>query len=564
MVAVAAATVSGVDIAAVEGQSFTGNVVSGLACPVASATITWGDGTSSAGTYDGSTGVQGSHTYAEEGTYSGSVSYTYMAARPCQGSTGTASFQATVQDAPLSAAGVNLSGTSGQPLSGVVAHFTDANPGAGQFSAQINWGDGSSSAGTVAAAAGGGFDVTGTHTYQTAGSYPVSSTIADVGGATTTASSTAQVAQTALPPPSATIPTPADGATYTLGQVVSASYSCSPGAGAQLKPGADGCSAPIASGSPIDTSTAGAHTFVVIATDTDGQSATATSQYTVQTPPPPKRTLTVTTSGTGTGTVTGSDINCGGGPGHVMCSTTAVDGTQLTLTALPVLGSRFTGFTGGGCGAQSPCTVTLDASKTVSASFHECLAFQYKRNVLLLEAKRAYRNALFDALEDRLRQELKSQPQVLAYRIAKVEKDRARFNALIDRRLAGLPCDPKAGVAVVRIKGTLVETVKGNRLPFPVTCPKTSTHICAGKIKLIYNGKAIMSARFKVTPGHTTDARLTLTKTADKLIEQTRKSGRQFKGRLELISPGLPNGVETVAIRGSSPGKVAIRPSLPG
>jgi hypothetical protein len=210
MVAVAAAAVSGVDVAAVEGQSFTGNVVSGLVCPVASATITWGDGTSSAGTYDGSTGVQGTHTYAEEGTYSGSVSYTYTAARPCQGSTGTASFQATVQDASLTAAGVNLSGTAGQPLSGVVAHFTDANPGAdaGEFSAQISWGDGTRSFGTVAAAPAGGFDISGTHTYNTAGSYAVSIAVTDLGGSTTTANSAAQIAAPPPPPPPPPSPPP--------------------------------------------------------------------------------------------------------------------------------------------------------------------------------------------------------------------------------------------------------------------------------------------------------------------------------------------------------------------
>jgi hypothetical protein len=203
MVAVAAAAVSGVDVAAVEGQSFTGNVVSGLVCPVASATITWGDGTSSAGTYDGSTGVQGTHTYAEEGTYSGSVSYTYTSARPCQGSTGTASFQATAQDAALSATGVNLSGTAGQSLSAVVAHVDDANPSgsANDFSAQITWGDGSTSSGSLSPAGGGGFDVTGTHTYNTAGNYPVSTSITDIGGSSTSANSTAQIAAPAAQPP---------------------------------------------------------------------------------------------------------------------------------------------------------------------------------------------------------------------------------------------------------------------------------------------------------------------------------------------------------------------------
>jgi hypothetical protein len=203
IVAVAAAAPAGVNITAVEGQSFTGSVVTGLSCPLASATITWGDGTAtSAGMSDGSMGIQGTHTYAEEGTYSGSVSYTYTSPRPCQGSTQTASFQATVQDAPLTATGIDVNGTAGQSLSAVVAHVDDANPSgsANDFSAQITWGDGSVSSGSLSAA-GGGFDVTGTHTYNTAGNYPVNTSITDIGGSSTGANSAAQIAAAPPPPP---------------------------------------------------------------------------------------------------------------------------------------------------------------------------------------------------------------------------------------------------------------------------------------------------------------------------------------------------------------------------
>src|ERR1035441_7774172 len=119
----ASAAAAGVNITAVEGQSFTGKVVDIGSCSLASATITWGDGASSAGTSDGSTGIQGTHTYAEEGAYSGSVSYTYVVTRFCPTGTQTVSFQATVHDAPLTATSANMSGTAGQPASGVVAHF---------------------------------------------------------------------------------------------------------------------------------------------------------------------------------------------------------------------------------------------------------------------------------------------------------------------------------------------------------------------------------------------------------------------------------------------------------
>ena len=78
--------------------------------------------------------------------------------------------------------------------------------------------------------------------------------------------------------------------------MVNASYACAPGAnGGVLKPGAAGCSGPVANGSPIDTVGYGAHTITVTTTDTDGQTATITRHYTLDysiklpTPVRPKR-----------------------------------------------------------------------------------------------------------------------------------------------------------------------------------------------------------------------------------------------------------------------------------
>jgi hypothetical protein len=90
-------------------------------------------------------------------------------------------------------------------VSGVLAHFDDADPAgqASDFSAQIQWGDGSSGAGSVGPAPGGGFDVSGTHTYGSRGSFTVSVSIADAGGSTAQASGTATVtASTPAPAPS--------------------------------------------------------------------------------------------------------------------------------------------------------------------------------------------------------------------------------------------------------------------------------------------------------------------------------------------------------------------------
>ena len=85
-------------------------------------------------------------------------------------------------------------------------------------------------------------------------------------------------------------------------------------------------------------------------------------------PPPPTHTLTVSTTGAGAGTVTGNGIDCGGA-GHASCSLTVAEGTVITLTATPANSSVFAGFTGGGCGASSSCSVTMSSDQTVAARF---------------------------------------------------------------------------------------------------------------------------------------------------------------------------------------------------
>ncbi|MGH7137551.1 MAG: TIGR03118 family protein, partial [Pirellulales bacterium] len=61
---------------------------------------------------------------------------------------------------------------------------------AANYTATINWGDGTTDTGTVAAS-GSGFDVTGSHTYAADGVHAISVTIKDEGGATATATTTA-------------------------------------------------------------------------------------------------------------------------------------------------------------------------------------------------------------------------------------------------------------------------------------------------------------------------------------------------------------------------------------
>jgi hypothetical protein len=183
------------DLTSTEGANFSGDVAQAAGCGnESSVSIDWGDGTTTPGTNSGSQ-LQGTHTYAEEGTYNGTVTYI------CNfGPTGHASFTATVADAALSSSGVSFSSAAGTSTSERVAHIDDTNPGAdaADFTVQIDWGDGTASSGTVNSASGGGFDVTGTHAYAGAGSYTVTSQVADTGGSMSTATATADVSA-ALP-----------------------------------------------------------------------------------------------------------------------------------------------------------------------------------------------------------------------------------------------------------------------------------------------------------------------------------------------------------------------------
>ena len=79
----------------------------------------------------------------------------------------------------------------------------------------------------------------------------------------------------------------------------------------------------------------------------------------------PKFALTIAKSGTGSGTVTSSvgGINCG-----TTCAAEFDSGTSLTLTAIPAGNSTFAGWSGACSGSRS-CTVTIDAAKTVTATF---------------------------------------------------------------------------------------------------------------------------------------------------------------------------------------------------
>jgi hypothetical protein len=175
------------DLTGTEGTSLNGIVGSFAdANPDATAadftaTVAWGDGSQSTGTVeqnpDGSFSVAGSHTYREEGVYVTDVSI-----EDDGGSSTSVLGQVVVGDAALTATGGEVAMT-GTAASYSVATFTDANPygTAADFSAIIDWGDGTVTNGSISGPSGGPFTVTGSHTCSTLGPLTINVYIVDDG-----------------------------------------------------------------------------------------------------------------------------------------------------------------------------------------------------------------------------------------------------------------------------------------------------------------------------------------------------------------------------------------------
>jgi hypothetical protein len=92
-----------------------------------------------------------------------------------------------------------------------------------------------------------------------------------------------------------------------------------------------------------------------------------TSSYSSEvcaTTPTSTATLTVTRVGNGTVTSSPAGINC-----PTDCSEAYVTGTIVTLSAIPSLGSVFSGWSGGGCNGAGSCIFNVNVATTVTATF---------------------------------------------------------------------------------------------------------------------------------------------------------------------------------------------------
>ena len=93
----------------------------------------------------------------------------------------------------LEATGTSVTATAGSLFVGQVAALTGARPYPSDYAANIHWGDGTVSSGTVSAMGSGDFIVSGWHAYSKSGSYSIAVAIRDVKGNEAVATTSALV-----------------------------------------------------------------------------------------------------------------------------------------------------------------------------------------------------------------------------------------------------------------------------------------------------------------------------------------------------------------------------------
>jgi hypothetical protein len=171
--------------------TYTASVTS-AGVPVTTGTVTFLDGnTRLTGALPLDANGQASFSIATLNAGSHGITASYSGAPGGAGTTGLGSSKGSrslvISPLPLPASAVNFSATAGAPWSGTLATFTNPDPqgSAASYTALIDWGDGSTSTGTISGT--GTLTVSGAHTYANPDSYAASVQISHNLGNTTTA-----------------------------------------------------------------------------------------------------------------------------------------------------------------------------------------------------------------------------------------------------------------------------------------------------------------------------------------------------------------------------------------
>ncbi len=151
--------------------------------------------------------------------------------------------------------------------------------------------------------------------------------------------------------PTASISTPADGASYPVHQQVDAGYSC-----ADSVSGIDTCTGTVPQGAALDTATVGVKAFTVTATDRAGNTSTSTVHYTVTAGPAAAITAT---AGQGQAATVGTTFAT-----PLAAQVTDADGNPITAATV-----TWTVTTGSATfpGGQSTATAATDSTGVATA-----------------------------------------------------------------------------------------------------------------------------------------------------------------------------------------------------
>jgi RHS repeat-associated protein/uncharacterized repeat protein (TIGR02543 family) len=137
---------------------------------------------------------------------------------------------------------------------------------------------------------------------------------------------------------------------------------------------------------------------------------------------PAFKTLRIATLGSGIGTITSSPagIDCG-----TVCRADFAPNTVVTLTASPASGSTFGGWSGACTGTALACTVTLDQTRSVNATFSApaITTYQYDANGNLTQVTDPLgriRQVQYDALNQPVRQ-LEPHPSIIGSTLGQID-----------------------------------------------------------------------------------------------------------------------------------------------
>ena len=176
----------------VEGAGFSAVLAhfSGGAGPY-SAGVSWGDGQTSPGFIGAGNSVSGSHTYAEEGGYTLTVTVTDSTGATAGGTTSS-----SAADAAITLSGTRLTVHHRSNFTAIVATLSDGDPNgtAADYTGRISWGDGATSTcpstACTLAQVSGGFSVSGSHSYRRSRTYTVTIQLNDAGGSAASTTTT--------------------------------------------------------------------------------------------------------------------------------------------------------------------------------------------------------------------------------------------------------------------------------------------------------------------------------------------------------------------------------------